>query len=70
MGDFDGTSAHQLLNILGNNIRAVSRIFIHTSCVRSIAPFGRNVFRNNLHLLKGEAARLVFTGDRASELST
>ena len=69
MGDFDGSSAHQLLNLLSKNSPNASRIFIHTSCVKSIVPFGRSVFRNNLHLLKGKPAHLVFTGEKASELS-
>ena len=70
MVDFDGTSAHQLLNLLSKNSPKASRIFIHTSCVKSIVPFGRSVFLNNLHLLKGKPAHLVFTGERASELSS
>jgi len=69
IGDFDGTSAHQLLNLLIKNSLAASKIFIHTDCVRSFVPIGRSVFRNNLHLLKGKPAHLVFTGERASELS-
>jgi len=70
MGDFDGTSAHQLLNLLSKHSPKASRIFIHTSCLRSIVPFGGSVFRNNLHLLKGKPAHLVFTGEKASELSS
>ena len=70
IGDFDGTSAHQLLNLLIKNSLAASKIFIHTDCVRSIVPFGRSVFRNNLNQLKGKPARLVFTGERASELAS
>ena len=70
MGDFDGSSAHELLNMLNKNCPNASRIFIHTSCVKSIVPFGRSVFRNNLHLLKGKPAHLVFTGEKASELSS
>ena len=69
IGDFDGTSAHQLLNLLIKNSLTASKIFIHTDCVRSIVPFGRSVFRNNLHLLKDKPVHLVFTGERASELS-
>ena len=70
VGDFDGNSAHQLLNLLDKNSLVASKIFIHTSCVGSIAPFGRSVFRDNIHLLKGKPAHLLFTGERASELSS
>ena len=41
MGDFDGSSAHQLLNLLTKNGLAASKIFIHTSALKSIVPFGR-----------------------------
>jgi len=70
MGDFDGSSAHQLLNLLSRNSPKASKIFIHTSCVKSIVPLGKSVFRNNLHLLKGKPGHLVFTGEKASELSS
>ena len=70
MGDFDGSSAHELLNVLETNSPKASRVFIHTSCVKSIVPFGRNVFQNNLGQLKGKPGHLVFTGKRASELSS
>jgi len=69
MGDFDGSSAHQLLNLLTKNGLAASKIFIHTSALKSIVPFGRDVFHSNLCLLKGKPRHLVFTGDRATELS-
>lgn len=69
MGDFDGSSAHQLLNLLTKNGLATSKIFIHTSALKSIVPFGRDVFHSNLDLLKGKPLHFVFTGDRASELS-
>ena len=69
MGDFDGSSAHQLLNLLSKNGPTASRIFIHTNCVKSIVPFGRSVFQNNLYKLKGKPVHLVFTGEKASDLS-
>ncbi len=69
VGDFDGSSAHQLLNLLTRNGLAASRVFIHTSALRAIVPFGRDVFHSNLDQLKGKPLRLVFTGDRASDLS-
>jgi len=69
IGDFDGTSAHELLNVLKRYCHRTSRIFIHTSCLRNIHPFGRNVFHNNLDVLKGQSVKLVFTGENASRLA-
>ena len=69
MGDFDGSSAYQLLKLLTQNGLAASKIFIHTSALKAIVPFGRDVFHSNLDQLKGKSLRLAFTGDRAAELS-
>lgn len=69
MGDFDGTSAHELLNVLKRYSTRTARIFIHTSCLRGIHPFGLSVFHNNLNVLKGKSVELVFTGEHASRLA-
>ena len=68
-GDFDGISAHELLDVLKRYCSRSSRVFIHTSCLKSIHPFGQNVFHTNLPLLKGQSAELVFTGDNAVQLA-
>jgi len=69
MGGFDGTSAHELLNVLKRYVNRTSRVFIHTSCLRGIHPFGLSVFHNNLNVLKGKSVELVFTGEHASRLA-
>lgn len=69
LGDFDGSSAHQLLNILEKYCCNCARVFIHTNYLKRIIPFGRSVFLANLHFLKGEPVHLVFTGKNASQLS-
>ena len=68
IGDFDGTSAHELLNVLKSYSTRTARIFIHTSGLRNIHPFGLNVFHGNLNLLQGQSITLVFTGEHASQL--
>jgi hypothetical protein len=68
-GDFDGSSAYELLNTLKRNCRGTSGTFIHTSCLKQIHPFGRDVFQTNLNVLNGQCARLVFTGDNARQLA-
>ena len=62
-GDFDGTSAHQLLNAMKENQRSVTKIFIDTSLLDYIYPFGRDVFHNNLKAVDVQRISLLFTGD-------
>lgn len=69
MGDFDGTSAHMLINMLRSCSHKFSTIFIHTSSLRCIIPFGQSVFQENLDFLKRDSVRLIFTGENASQLS-
>jgi anti-anti-sigma regulatory factor len=68
-GDFDGSSAHELLNVLKRYCNLTSRVFIHASSVRNIHPFGLNVFHNNLNVLKGKSVEIVFTGQNATQLA-
>lgn len=68
MGDFDGTSAHELLNSLKRYSKRTSKVFIHTSCLRNTHPFGVHVFHDNLDVLNGHSLTLVFTGENASQL--
>jgi len=67
VGDFDGTSAHELLNALKKTAGKSSRVFIHTRNLRDIHPFGLAVFRANLDALKRNRLELVFTGEHAPE---
>jgi anti-anti-sigma regulatory factor len=70
-GDFDGSSAQELLNALEERCSFSSRAFIHTSGIRRVDPFGLSVFHSNLKGLKqGRKCRpLHFTGDHACELA-
>ena len=70
IGDFDGTSAHELLGKLKRYSYRTSKVFIHTSCLGDIHPFGLNVFHNHLNILKGKSLELVFTGENASQFLT
>lgn len=68
-GDFDGTSAHQLLQMLGERGAGAGKIFIHTNGLEEVHPFGTAVFQKNLSGLKARRAALVFTGSRAPEIA-
>ena len=62
-GDFDGTSACQLLDVMKENQRGVTKIFIDTSLLDYIYPFGRDVFHYNLKAVDVQRTSLLFTGD-------
>jgi len=70
-GDFDGSSAHELLNTLEERCRFASRAFIHTNGLKQVDPFGLSVFHANLAGLKGgkKCRPLHFTGEHAGELA-
>ncbi len=69
MGDFDGSSACQLLNVLKKTSNSVYKIFIHTGSLNTIYPFGRDTFRRNLGDLDGNSIHLLFTGENANQIS-
>jgi hypothetical protein len=69
MGDFDGTSACELLNVLEGNCDGPVMVFINTNGLKDIHPFGRDTFQNSLYLLKDLPIRLVFTGENATQIA-
>lgn len=69
MGDFDGSSAYELVELLRKKSHEKSRVFIHTDALKEIHPFGRNVFLSNLDSLSDICGNVLFTGEHAEELS-
>ncbi|MBN2125478.1 MAG: hypothetical protein JW821_14365 [Deltaproteobacteria bacterium] len=61
-GDFDGTSAHVLLNALERNVQEEQRIYVNTAGLKDVAPFGREVLQANLSVLKANSDKIVFIG--------
>ena len=68
-GDFDDSSACQLINSLKTRMHGVSRVFIHTGSLKDVYPFGRDVFQNNLDVINGQPVTFVFTGEKAAQLA-
>ncbi len=68
-GDFDGTSAHQLLNHIKKLHQKFPTIFVHTNCLKELIPFGVGVFNSHLGDLDRNRIRLVFTGEYATQFS-
>lgn len=64
MGDFDGSSAKELLNVLEDPETHVSTIFIHANGLKDIHPFGKRVFEKGFSMINRSSLHVVFTGER------
>ena len=70
LGDFDGSSAWELINSLNAHRFGISRVIIHTDFLKHVDPFGRGILEKNLQDVIGRSIRVVFTGEKASELNS
>jgi hypothetical protein len=68
-GNFDGSSACELLNLIKEKSNGVSKVIIHTNCLAEIHPFGRDTFQRNLISMNGHPFRMLFTGEKATQLA-
>ena len=59
-GDFDGSSAHELINILKEHGNSFWDIYIDTNELKMIHPFGRDAFQKNLNGIKKQLSNLIF----------
>jgi hypothetical protein len=69
MGDFDGTSAFQVLDVLKKNCFGAQRVIFHTNSLAHIHPFGIRVFQHNLSEIERNSLQLCFTGDNAAAIA-
>jgi len=67
VGDFDGSSAFELINVLKKNWNGAYKVFIHTESLKDIYPFGRHTFQQNLSDLSGHRSRILFAGINAGQ---
>jgi hypothetical protein len=61
-GDFDGSSAFELINILKNYRSGSTQISIDTNGLNTLHPFGMDVFRRNLSTLDIKKNNIAITG--------
>lgn len=61
-GDFDGSSALELINTLEEYGVGFRQILIDTNDLKTIYPFGRNMFQKNLGRFNKKLNRLIFIG--------
>jgi hypothetical protein len=67
-GDFDGTSAHELINTLTEQGKGIYDIFVDTNDLKSVHPFGIEVFQRNLCLCRRPFRNLVFIGSNENKI--
>jgi anti-anti-sigma regulatory factor len=68
VGEFDGTSAFELINTLNANNGKVGKIIIDTCRLTSINPFGLGVFQKNCPIYNLSSG-LTFTGKYGNTLA-
>ena len=68
-GDFDGSSAHELFNMLKSYDTGFWKIFIDTNDLKTIYPFGRDVFQKKLSSFNKKFKNLIFIGENGDKIS-
>ena len=68
-GDFDGTSAYELIYAIKKLPEGTLKINVCTNGLKTINPFGLDIFHKFVWSLNGQSAKIVFTGNSASQLS-
>ncbi len=68
-GVFDGSSAHELLNLLLKEYRCGGRVFVDTAELRDIVPFGGKVLQARLCKTPVPAAQLFFKGENGFQIA-
>jgi hypothetical protein len=69
IGDFDGSSAFELLEVLKERAHAVQKVFIHTTSLGEVHPFGQGVFEKRVSELRDDLQKIHFTGNKAELVS-
>ena len=68
-GDFDATSAYELIYAIKKLPAETAKIAIDTNGLKNIYPFGIDVFQRFMQSINGRSAKIEFTGHRVSQLS-
>jgi len=68
-GDFDGSSAYELLDFIHNKYDGRGRVFIDTNHLHHLCSFGCNTFRCGLNFSLLPADRIFFKGEKGFEIA-
>jgi ABC-type transporter Mla MlaB component len=69
-GDFDGSSACELINVLKNYRNGSNQIFIDTNNLNAIHPFGMDVLKKHLSVLEININNIIITGKNRNYLES
>jgi hypothetical protein len=69
-GDFDGSSAWELLNNIADDRGSIRRIFINTNGLKEVHPFGKAIFEKQISSVKKSYTALVFIGKHAKTIAS
>ena len=67
-GDFDGSSAFELINEILEHGKSFYEIFIDTHNLKSVHPYGREVFQKRIGALKKRFHSITFIGRNGHEI--
>jgi len=67
MGEFDGSSACELLNKIKEKGSGTSQVLVDTSKVQSVHPFGKMVLQIRLSHVSRKLIGLTFTGKHRNQ---
>ena len=67
-GDFDGSSAFELINTLKEHNRSSAKVYINTDGLASLYPFGMDVFQKKCTVNR-LCRDLIFIGEHATEIA-
>jgi hypothetical protein len=68
-GDFDGSSAWELVNAIHERYTGLGRIVIDTRKITSLVPFGTATFKSRLDPRRVPLDRLVFVGENSAHIA-
>jgi len=68
-GDFDGSSAWELINLIHDQYEGKGRVFIDTRNLGEIHPFGCNTFQCRLNHRAMPPDRLCFKGKKGFKIA-
>ena len=61
-GEFDGSSAYQLVRKLNDQQKNIKKITLDTSALKTINSFGLDLFLSNIKRLQNQGVDIVFIG--------
>lgn len=68
-GDFDGSSASELIRLLGRKYDGNGEVVIDTSQLRKVFPFGSSTFQGKVKESRIPPNRLSFKGEKGHDLA-